>query len=152
MLNYFQSIFDGHMWLPRYQLYSGHDTNIATILNTIEAFEPHVPGFGDSIFFELRNKSEKAVVNVWHKTENDTKQISIACCELDCPLTTIMDLLKHRLVDKRTWKYECLAQATKHTFIPKEEKRIDIRRKREEAELILNRKRPEYRPFTWLRK
>lgn len=151
-LSYFRRFFDGHNYLPKYQLYSGHDTNIASILNTIEAFDPHVPNFADSIFFELRNKSGEPVVNVWHKTESSLEQLAIACCDLDCPLDTVRDLLKKRLIDKRTWKYECLSPATKHTFIPREEKKIDIRRKREEAMLVLNRKRPEYRPFTWLRK
>lgn len=90
-------------------MWSGHDSNIASILNTLGAFDPHCPAFASTLYFELRNNSGQAVINIYHKDDDlDVfEPITISGCKFDCPLNDFTTVLSDYLVDIDTWESEC---------------------------------------------
>lgn len=96
----------------KFQMYSAHDTNIASILNTMGAFEAIWPAFASSIYIELRNISNTAIVNVWHKNDDLFEAITVSGCTFNCTLTKFKSSLKSYLLDTTTWETECAATKT----------------------------------------
>lgn len=97
----------------KFQMYSAHDSNIASILNTLGAFDdPIWPAFASSIYIELRNISGEAVVNVWHKNDDVFEAITVDGCVFNCTLTKFKKALKSYLLDTDTWDTECAATKT----------------------------------------
>lgn len=99
-------------YAAKFQMYSAHDTNIASTLNTLGAFEQIWPAFASSIFIELRNISNSAVVNVWHKNEDNFAAITVDGCSFNCTLSKFKSSLKDYLLDTTTWERECAATST----------------------------------------
>lgn len=99
-------------YAAKYQMYSAHDTNIASTLNTLGAFNEIWPAFASSIYIELRNISNSAVINVWHKNEDVFEAITVSGCSFNCTLSSFKSLLKNYLLDTTTWESECAATST----------------------------------------
>ncbi|CAG9864598.1 unnamed protein product [Phyllotreta striolata] len=90
------------------RVYSGHDDNIASILNSFGALDQlDIPGFGSSLWLELRKNDGNHFVNVWYKNGDNTTQIRIEGCELDCPLKNMKSLLHDIVIDVENWTKEC---------------------------------------------
>lgn len=109
---FFSGIWDGSSSSAKYQLYSAHDTNIAAILNTLGAFHPHYPAFASSLYFELRNKSGNAVINVYHRNDGVFEAVTVRGCEFDCKLDDFDTNLSTWLVDTDAWETECSKNST----------------------------------------
>lgn len=97
-------------------MWSGHDSNIASILNTLGAFDPHCPAFASTLYFELRNNSGTAFINIYHKDDDlDVfEPITISGCEFDCSLDKFAKVLSDYLVDLDTWEDECSTKPTNY--------------------------------------
>lgn len=98
-------------------MWSAHDMNIAAILNTLGAFDPHYPAFASTLYFELRNKSGTPTINIWHKDDDlDVfEPITVSGCTFDCSLTDFSTALTNYLIDTDTWTTECEANSTTFT-------------------------------------
>lgn len=80
---------DRKLWV-----YSGHDTTIANVLNTLGLFELHSPPYTACIMFELRLKNDVPYVQVFYKntTESHPPALYIPNCGQLCSLENIYKL------------------------------------------------------------
>ncbi|CAG9864601.1 unnamed protein product [Phyllotreta striolata] len=110
-LDYFDEMLADPTSSPKYQMYSGHDTNVYAILNTV-GYKPSVPvPFAVSLWFELRRVNFVNVVNLWMKSAEQFTQLSIKGCALDCPLTEVKKLLSDVTIDEETYDSICNSTA-----------------------------------------
>ena len=49
---------------PKMSLYSGHETNIAALSQTLGIFKPHVPEYSSAVIIELYERSSQYYVKV----------------------------------------------------------------------------------------
>ncbi|XP_072387066.1 venom acid phosphatase Acph-1-like [Diabrotica undecimpunctata] len=92
----------------KFKMYSGHDTNVASVLNAFGAFSPGFPpAFASTIYIELHKENWKNVVKVFSKDGDNIKQISVNGCELSCPLSSFRQYLSDIIVDADTRDTEC---------------------------------------------
>ncbi|XP_057669200.1 testicular acid phosphatase homolog [Diorhabda carinulata] len=109
ILKYFDDMTRDPTTSQKFQMFSGHDYNIAGVLNSLGAFNPprSVP-FASSIYFELRkNRNNTYYVNAWFKEQSKLKGIRIKGCEIDCPLDEVKHRLSKILIDVKTLDLEC---------------------------------------------
>jgi len=45
-------------------LYSGHETNIATLLHAFNVYKPHVPAYASAVILELLQQNDQYYVKV----------------------------------------------------------------------------------------
>lgn len=93
-----------------YYVYSGHDTTIANMLNTLGVFKGmgyHNPPYVSTVMFELRKfASNDFRVQVFYKnTTSDPEPLNLPGCGTSCPLDKMFEVYKSVLpVD---WEKEC---------------------------------------------
>lgn len=100
-------------------MWSGHDTNINAILSTLGYSYPHYPYFASTLYFELRNKSNSPIINIYHM-DNDLgifEEVTVEGCNFDCSLSDFAISLSNYLLDVDTWESECAATSTSFTDI-----------------------------------
>ncbi|XP_072387070.1 prostatic acid phosphatase-like [Diabrotica undecimpunctata] len=108
IVEYFENMSENCSYSQKYQFYSGHDLNIASILNSFGAFNPpYPPQFASTIYMELHVENWQHVVKVFSKDGNNIKQISVSGCTLSCPLSKFRQVLSRVLIDKDTLDEEC---------------------------------------------
>ncbi|XP_066905315.1 uncharacterized protein [Halyomorpha halys] len=93
-------------------VYSGHDTTVAALLDTMRVFKPHVPLFAATIMVELRkNQDNDHFVSVYYKPLNEQPELlTISGCDPLCPLDRFESLLSNVIpVD---WNAECKATSS----------------------------------------
>lgn len=75
-------------------LYSAHETNIASLLSTLNIFKPHVPAYSSSVFMELLYKEGIYYVRVLHYLgiPSNLEVLRLPGCEDICPLDTFFQL------------------------------------------------------------
>ncbi|KAK2588038.1 hypothetical protein KPH14_004108 [Odynerus spinipes] len=75
-------------------LYSGHETNIASLLNTLEVYRPHVPEYSSAVIIELLYEGDKYYVKVLYYAgiPSQAKEIKLPDCEVLCPLEKFLQL------------------------------------------------------------
>lgn len=98
-------------------MWSAHDSNIASILNTLGAFDFHYPAFASTLYFELRNNSGTPFINIYHKDDDLDifEPITVSGCSFNCPLSDFATALSDYLIDTDTWESECAATSTSYT-------------------------------------
>ncbi|XP_028149489.1 venom acid phosphatase Acph-1-like isoform X2 [Diabrotica virgifera virgifera] len=112
ILSYFDNKINGSV-TQQFKMYSGHDTNVAAVLSSLNAFNPpSPPEYASSVYIELRNISGYYFVNVWSKDGSNFKKVSIRGCALDCPLEEVRQRLNEIILDVDTRTEEC-SSATK---------------------------------------
>ncbi|XP_057669399.1 prostatic acid phosphatase-like [Diorhabda carinulata] len=112
IVKYFNSMAENPTSSQRFKLYSGHDTNIAAVLNTLRAFNPpYPPAFASSIYFELEKEGKEYYVKVFSKDGDDFKQISVNGCQLNCSLSDFKSKLEDVLTDVPSRDRECSQRA-----------------------------------------
>lgn len=100
---------------PKLISYSGHDANIATLLHTLQASQPHFPEFACSLFFELRKKNEEYFVNMFYK-KKETEPVKIAGkCE-DISFGEFRKFVRNYAVDRERFLNECLSDGSCEEF------------------------------------
>ncbi|KAI4454705.1 acid phosphatase-related [Holotrichia oblita] len=91
------------MWL-----YSGHDTTIANVLQSLNLFEYHNPPYSSTILFELRSKSPEGLfVNIYYKNSTQPQAMTLNGCNFDCPIDKFINLLSPIALTHEEWKKEC---------------------------------------------
>ncbi|CAG9864602.1 unnamed protein product [Phyllotreta striolata] len=106
-LDYFDQMIADPTSAPKYQIYSGHDSNVFAILNTV-GNKPSAPvPFAVSLWFELRRVNFVNVVNLWLKSGEQFTKLSIRGCALDCPLAEVKKLLSDVTIDEATYDRIC---------------------------------------------
>ncbi|KAL2726136.1 venom acid phosphatase Acph-1-like isoform X2 [Vespula maculifrons] len=76
-------------------LYSGHETNIASLLYTLNAYTPHIPAYSSSIIMELLYKEGIYYVKVLHYLgiPPELEVVQLPGCEVICPLNKFLQLI-----------------------------------------------------------
>lgn len=92
-----------------YWVYSGHDTTVANILNTLGVFKAigyHNPPYTATVLFELRKFTDDYRVQVFYKnTTEEPLPLDLPGCGTSCPLDKMFEVYKEVLpVD---WEEEC---------------------------------------------
>ncbi|CAG9834466.1 unnamed protein product [Diabrotica balteata] len=108
VVEYFEQMAVDPSSCEKYQFYSGHDSNIASLLNSFGSFRPpYPPNFASTVYIELHFESWQHVVKVFSKDGDNVKQISVNGCTLSCPLSKFKEVLSEILIDKETFDEEC---------------------------------------------
>lgn len=116
--DYFSGFFNGSAPSQIFQMWSAHDLNIASILNTLGAFDkPHQPAFTSTLYFELRNNSGSRFINIYYRDDwqDFFEPITISGCSFNCNLNDFKTVLSDYLIDLDTWDTECAATSTSFT-------------------------------------
>ncbi|KAK4881041.1 hypothetical protein RN001_004360 [Aquatica leii] len=76
-------------------LYSGHEYNVAFLLNALNVYYPHIPPFGSCVLVELHNVRGTYGIKINYMEGYDAriKPLKIPGCEIFCPIKTFMKLL-----------------------------------------------------------
>ncbi|XP_023020320.2 prostatic acid phosphatase [Leptinotarsa decemlineata] len=92
-----------------FRMYSGHDFNIVQILSALGAYEPHVPYFASTIYFELwKSFLGTYHVNIYYKQKDVIKKITPkGCFQFDCGLSNLKKQLRDVLIDTNDKAKEC---------------------------------------------
>lgn len=81
-------------------------------MNTLGAYDNVWPAFASTIYFELRNKSGDATLNIWYRRNNNFTPITIQGCSADCLLSDAQSILSPWLIDSDTYATECEANSS----------------------------------------
>lgn len=92
-----------------YWVYSGHDTTVANMLNTLGVFKTmgyHNPPYTATVMFELRKFSDENRVQVFYKnTTAEPSALDLPGCGTSCPLDKMFEIYKEVL--PVNWEEEC---------------------------------------------
>lgn len=104
---------DRSMWV-----YSGHDTTLSGVLNTLGLFDAvHAPPYASAVLFELRRVDGRPYVQVfyrrgWATTEvenrNEAELLAVPMCGTLCPLDRLLKMYAH-VLPTGTFEEECAA-------------------------------------------
>ncbi|KAL7295980.1 hypothetical protein TKK_0010538 [Trichogramma kaykai] len=81
---------------PKLGLYSGHETNVAAILQTLGLWYPHVPEYSSAVVLELHEKDSQYYVKVLYYLgipEKWVEQVVPGCEAAMCPADKFRELL-----------------------------------------------------------
>uniref|UniRef100_A0A6P7GHW6 acid phosphatase n=1 Tax=Diabrotica virgifera virgifera TaxID=50390 RepID=A0A6P7GHW6_DIAVI len=94
---------------PKYRFYSGHDTILVALLNSLGAFDPPIkPEFSSSLYIELRRKPKKGhYVNVYFKNGKKITLIIVKNCKKNCPLKEFKAALQDVMIDVKRLREMC---------------------------------------------
>ncbi|XP_057337524.1 lysosomal acid phosphatase-like [Microplitis mediator] len=78
-------------------IFSGHDTNVASLLFIFGAYTPHMPEYSSSVMVELLNNSTDYYVRVRYYLgiPPTLKDIKIPGCDILCPFNKFMVLMEN---------------------------------------------------------
>ncbi|XP_008555397.2 uncharacterized protein LOC103576824 [Microplitis demolitor] len=78
-------------------IFSGHDTNVASLLFIFGAYTPHMPEYSSSVMVELLNNSTDYYVRVRYYLgiPPTLREIQIPGCDILCPFNKFMVLMKN---------------------------------------------------------
>lgn len=76
-------------------LYSGHETNIAALLQALNLYKPHVPAYSSSIILELHEIDNDYFVKVLHYLGIPSKveELQLPGCDVLCPLDSYLEII-----------------------------------------------------------
>ncbi|XP_072756978.1 uncharacterized protein [Anoplolepis gracilipes] len=77
-------------------LYSGHESNIATMLHAFNLYKPHVPAYSSAIILELLEQDKQYYVKLlyYRGIPPIMDELQIPGCELLCPFDKFLDLIQ----------------------------------------------------------
>ncbi|XP_014234174.2 venom acid phosphatase Acph-1-like isoform X1 [Trichogramma pretiosum] len=80
-------------------LFSGHETNVAAVLQVLGIYYPHVPAYSSAVIIELKRKvdtGEHYVEVIYRRgIPNDHETVPIPGCDPICPYDKFVGLLEH---------------------------------------------------------
>lgn len=105
---HFLNFTSGNSATPKFLLYSAHDMTVASVLQTIGAFEYHSPPYSSSVLFELRRRSNDSYyLNAFYKNTSVPQKIHVAGCDFDCDYEKFVQLLQPIALSVQQWEVEC---------------------------------------------
>ncbi|CAL1677643.1 unnamed protein product [Lasius platythorax] len=77
-------------------LYSGHDSNIASLLQVFGLYEPHAPKYSSAIIMELQELNQEYYVKLFYYQgiPPTIKELQISGCDVLCPFDKYLDLIE----------------------------------------------------------
>ncbi|KAL2747806.1 venom acid phosphatase Acph-1-like isoform X2 [Vespula maculifrons] len=86
---------DGKLIKRKMNLYSGHETNIGSMLNVLNVYKPHLPNFSSAVILELLQANQTYYVKVVHYTGIPPKavELQIPNCQVLCPFDEFMEII-----------------------------------------------------------
>lgn len=107
ILDHFKGFIDGKNYF-KMLMFSGHDTTVATLLNTLGMFNPPIaPPYASMIMAELTSVGENYFINILFR--NDTTRepypLSLPNCDYYCPIERFEELTKN--LRPQDWAQEC---------------------------------------------
>ncbi|XP_018565963.1 testicular acid phosphatase homolog isoform X1 [Anoplophora glabripennis] len=108
IITYFKDVGSKKADVPKFRVYSAHDTTIANVLNAMGVFEYHSPPYASTILFELRKRSNgRNYVNIFYKNTTEARQLNLKPCDVNCDLADFIAVLKPITVSLSEWEEEC---------------------------------------------
>ncbi|KAL1501551.1 hypothetical protein ABEB36_006852 [Hypothenemus hampei] len=93
---------------PKFMMYSAHDTTIASLLNSMGAFEYHCPPYTATIIFELHRPKENSwYINIFYKNTSEARLIKVKDCSFDCDWQYFQQILSPITINTKQWESEC---------------------------------------------
>lgn len=93
---------------PKFLMFSAHDTTIANLLNTLQAFQYHCPPYTATLIFELHKTPENSFyVNVFYKNGTEARPINVGKCDFNCDLKSFQQFLSPISLSLDEWESEC---------------------------------------------
>lgn len=93
--------------------FSGHDTTISAVLNTMGCFDNYPPEFSATVLWEVyKNYCGNYFVRMFYlKSTKPAKlePLKLRDCSFDCEYSTYRDLLTPYIVGRKAWEMECNA-------------------------------------------
>ncbi|KAJ8961913.1 hypothetical protein NQ318_021532 [Aromia moschata] len=107
VIEQFEAYLEDSSSARKYLQFSAHDINVASILNTLGAFDPPVaPPFASTIYIEFREINETNYINVYYKSDGDAEPITIAGCDFDCNFDDFKSLVSNRTITPDQWPHQ----------------------------------------------
>lgn len=77
-------------------LYSGHETNIAALLQALNLYKPHVPAYSSSVILELHEIDNDFFVKVLHYLgiPSRVEELELPGCDVLCPLDMYLEIIE----------------------------------------------------------
>ena len=89
-------------------LYSGHDTTLATFMNSLGMFDGIAPPYASAIMVELyKTQKNEFYVQFWYRndTSSEPHLLTVEGCSENCPLEKLDRVTQH--LRPQNWKREC---------------------------------------------
>ncbi|XP_008555403.1 venom acid phosphatase Acph-1 [Microplitis demolitor] len=82
---------------PKINLFSGHETNVASLLNTLGIFEPHVPAYSSGVIVELLRNETDYYVGLRYYLGIPSKSVEkqLPGCSIPCPFKDFMRIMNN---------------------------------------------------------
>ncbi|KAJ8921927.1 hypothetical protein NQ315_008561 [Exocentrus adspersus] len=112
LIQHFEAISEDPSSVQKHRQFSGHDINIACLLNSLGAYNPvHAPGFASTIYFELREGPRQNYINMYYSNSAGAppEPISLAGCGFNCNLRDFKNILRNRTITPDEWNELCNA-------------------------------------------
>lgn len=68
---------DGKLLKRKMNLYSGHETNIGSMLNVLNVYKPHLPNYSSAVILELLQTNQTYYVKVLNFKTIRLKHLSV---------------------------------------------------------------------------
>ena len=107
IIDHFQGFID-KQHSRKMLMYSGHDTTLSSLLNTLGMFDPPIgPPYASLIMIELSKKGDEFVVNFSYRNDTSVEPYALTVfnCPFDCPLEDFVRLTQD--LRPNDWKSEC---------------------------------------------
>ncbi|XP_046837682.1 venom acid phosphatase Acph-1-like isoform X2 [Vespa crabro] len=85
---------NGKLIKRKMNLYSGHETNIGSMLSVLNVYKPHIPKYSSAVILELLQSNQTYYVKVVHYTGIPSKaiELQIPNCQMLCPFDKFMEI------------------------------------------------------------
>lgn len=109
VIEHFEAILAGSSSAQPHLQFSGHDSNLASVLGTLGAFSPPLPGFASAIYFELRGTNSQNYINIYYSNSAGVEPapVTLAGCDFDCSLQDFKNILGNRTITPDEWQALC---------------------------------------------
>ncbi|RUS79984.1 hypothetical protein EGW08_012249, partial [Elysia chlorotica] len=98
--------------MPKFYMYSAHDTTVAALLSALHAFDRHQPIYRALVMVELHEINSEFVVKVFYKNDTALEPYLLTPkgCSDPCPLFDLIEVTKDTVPDD--WDEECQASSS----------------------------------------
>ncbi|KAK0164542.1 hypothetical protein PV328_003159 [Microctonus aethiopoides] len=91
-------IIDSRISGRKINLFSGHETNVASFLLTLGVYTPHVPQYSSGVIVELLNNQTDVYyvkIRYYKGIPSEIEDVNIEGCDVICPINKFKRLLKN---------------------------------------------------------
>ncbi|KAK9886467.1 hypothetical protein WA026_016750 [Henosepilachna vigintioctopunctata] len=104
----FDSYVEGEGSLPKFQVFSAHDTNVFNVLNSLRIRPLNLVPYASVVIFELRqNDNGQYFVKLLYKHESETEELKIPGCSSPCDYNEYKTLLQPLSLNEDEWDDLC---------------------------------------------